>query len=215
MKIKSLILCLFAVGLGWAWSGAAQATVIDLQFTGQIISSTLGDPAFAAGTAYAGDLIYDLSAQVFSPDPSLGFYSEGTSLTGSFSTGATCVGQPSIIVGNNSAGKDSFKVVDFTVTGSSLPLIPSLEFNDSSQTVFTSVSLPVSFILSDFDFGIQGKGLWILCEGQPQKYALGSITSISFNQTGPVPLPASILLFGTALGGWLVVGTIRRSKRFL
>ena len=213
MKIKSLILCLFAVGLGWAWSGAAQATVIDLQFTGQIISSTLGDPAFAAGTAYAGDLIYDLSAQVFSPDPSLGFYSEGTSLTGSFSTGATCVGQPSIIVGNNSAGKDSFKVVDFTVTGSSLPLIPSLEFNDSSQTVFTSVSLPVSFILSDFDPGIQGKNLLLFLCDNYQKSAICSITYVTFYQT--VPLPASILLFGTALGGWLLAGIIRRSKRLL
>jgi hypothetical protein len=210
VKIKKFILCLLVAGLGWVWSGAARATEIKLEFTGKIIYSTLGDPAFAAGTTYTGDLTYDLSAPDLSPaDPNYGAYL-GIGLAVSFSTGATatCVGQPSIFVENNFAGEDSFKVgADFAVTGSSLPLIASLEFKDSNQTAFASDSLSASFSLSDFD----SKDFWFLCVGQPQKFALGSIETNTFDAA---PLPASLLLFGTALAGWLAAGTIRRRKRF-
>ncbi|MGB8991022.1 MAG: VPLPA-CTERM sorting domain-containing protein [Desulfobaccales bacterium] len=220
--IKKLILCLLVAGLGWAWSGDAQATEVTLQFRGEIILSTLGDPAFAQGTLFTGLLTYDLSAPNGSDDPSYGVYTQGINFSVNFiPTGptATGVGQPSIFVKNDFAVTgsliDSFTVdADFAVTGSSLQSIcASLTFLDSSHTVFTSASLPASFLLSDFDPGIQGKNLWLFLCDQSQKSAIASITYVTFYQT--VPLPASILLFGTALGGWLVAGTIRRSKRLL
>ncbi len=217
MKIKGLILCLLVAGLGWAWSGAAQATEVTLHFTGQILpSSTLDDPAFAAGTTYAGDLTYDLSAtDGLRADPSLGIYS-GTSLTVSFSTGATvtCVGQPSIFVEDNRESADSFKMTcsNLAVTGSSLQLtLAGLILTDDHQTAFTTDSLPASFNLNDF--GRRVFTLWWGGQTHELLTAEGTITSITFNQA--VPLPASILLFGTALGGWLAAGTIRRSKRLL
>jgi hypothetical protein len=222
VTIKKLILCLLVAGLGWAWSGAAQATVIDLHFTGEIYPNTLGDPAFAAGTTFFGDLTYDLSAPNGSDDPSYGVYTQGINFSVNFiSSGATATGagQPSIFVKNDFAvtgsAIDSFNVgALLAVTDSSLQSIcASLTFVDSSHTVFTSASLPASFLLSDFDPGIQGKNLWLFLSDQSQRSAIGSITYVTFYQT--VPLPASILLFGTALGGWLVAGIIRRSKRLL
>ena len=217
--IKKLIFCLLVAGLGWAWSGAAQATVIDLYFMGQIEPNTLGDPAFAAGTTFTGDLTYSLATDV-PADPNYGTY-YGTGFYVNFISGAkaTCVGQPSIFVKNDFAVSgspiDSFNVgALFAVTGSSLQSIcASLTFVDSSHTVFTSASLPASFLLSDFDPGIQGKNLLLFLCDNYQKSAICSITYVTFYQT--VPLPASILLFGTALGGWLLAGIIRRSKRLL
>jgi hypothetical protein len=222
MKIKRLILYLLVAGLGWAWSGDAQATVVTLTFWGQISDSTLADPAFAEGANFTGILTYDTSYDDQADlDPSFGQYF-GINFSVSFpSTGAmvASAGQPSILVENNLAGVDSFKIADsnLTVTGASLPVtMASVIFTNVDQTAFASDSLPVSFNLADFNIPQNPPllTLWYVDQASHFFYATGPISNITFEAFEAIPLPPSILLFGTALGGWLAAGIIRRSRRF-
>jgi hypothetical protein len=209
MKIKQLILCLLVAGLGWGWCGNAQATIVTLQFQGKIERSTLGDPAFAVGTSYTGVFTYDSSARDESPtDPSYGEYS-GLDFSLSFSTGATAtsMGKINILVVNGLVDWCSFAGSDFAVTGSSLQLSSaSLTFMNFSSSDFVDDSLPGSFHIADFNI----RTFMLSCETSGT-YAKGTINDIDFQDS---PLPASLVLFGTALGGWLAVETLRRSKRF-
>jgi len=183
--------------------------MVEVEVTGTITDVT-GDPdkIFGAddGDTFMMSYSYDTDTAVdISGSPNIGLYFLGTPM--SFTLGGVTYIAPDSSsasrIDNDTGGVDSYvagTARSFSDNGLD-NLTGMILLTDTDGSVFSDDSLPISFALSDFEqsmfnFGGSDDGVF----GGVQ----GSIDSITFSSDmgmSPVPLPAAIWLFGSALAG--------------
>ncbi len=202
-------LCRLMVVLSLLSSWAAQAVPITYNFGGTVTSSFL--PAqFAVGSSFNGSFTFDSAAVDADPNATVGDYATGFGITATVGgiTYSNVAGSGSAIVWNNNGGLDRFDAqVQGVLAGPVLvnastnlagfsPFILRAVFDDSSQTAFSSDSLPA--LLNPGAFGSDVFQLSFY-QGVTQVNVLGTIDSLRLagNGTGvPEPATYALMLFG-------------------
>ena len=170
---------------------AAQAAMVTYRLEGVIQQSVV--PVLIEGASYSATLLFDPSQLTSSPDPLGGLSYSFASF--SFTSGATSLsGQGiSIAIENDDivTGKDVVRIGGGLTGSFAANLRINLLNNDG--TLFNSNAFPDPFpTLADFDFG------QLLINTSTTNFA-------SLDVFAPVPLPAALYLFGSALLGLVAV----------
>ncbi len=186
--------CLFALVFSLLPLQAAHAAIITYNFGGVLVEDF---GTASSGTAFSGSFSYDdTQADQANLLPTLGLYDF---LSFDVTVGADMISltdsgpDDRLVVDNGTGASDSLSVASFSVTGVVGGLIPeavSFQLVDNTGTAFSDDSLPggdlllSSFTASTFILGLNGP----VAGGQVQRLS-------------PVPLPAALPLFFSALAG--------------
>ena len=201
MKLtSSIVILLIASG------SVAHASLLELNFAGE---------SFSGGVAISGSFLLDPSVPDLRPQPDDALYDDAIvsgeviwdGLAYSVFTGGVF---SSVFVLNDSGSFNDLFAVTATLMDPGGDLFTMfLQFGDSTRTVFSDDSFPVSFDLSQFDVAMPGNfnstGIFISPPGGGTAFSGG----MTFGQLRPLAMPSPSTLW-LALGAFVAWQASRR-----
>ncbi len=194
MRAREAVQWVLGLGLGVLVAGSADAVTLTVSFSGNI-TSVPNDllSGFTVGQATSGSYEIDSLTADIDADPNLGLYLGPANFSYQFGTYVANVpaggGGDSVLIQNDVSGLDrmgvnaSCGVCGPDVNGfSSSNLILALQ--DSTQSVFSDTSLPMSLMVADFD----GLSASISFPGAGGVFSSITSVSVSVPEPGTAPL---------------------------